>query len=283
VERLREEESCKKAVFVFGTNNEEVELKAEIFRQYNVKNGEKVLQEIARLQIEASRSADIVMAVTPKEVAYFRKMTSGQVFLAPNGTNRPFYNQQAKINWKKLLPSKPWALYAGSAHPPNISGFYESFDGSLACLPPDRKIVLLGGMSQSIVDIMGKDNRKDINHSRLLPLGEVSDVDREAIKENAHGYILPVRTGSGSNLKAAEALYSGKPIVATPKAMIGFEQYIKARPVVVAETPKEFRSAVSELYLTKMNNPEKYNVLDELLWENCLRVATSAARKIVRN
>ena len=71
------------------------------------------------------------------------------------------------------------------------------------------------------------------------------------VKATAHAILLPIKFGGGSNLKTAEALATGKWVIASPVAMRGFEEFLDAPGVVVADGPKNFRQAV----IKTLNSP----------------------------
>ena len=86
-----------------------------------------------------------------------------------------------------------------------------------------------------------------LNVARIQVLGVLDDADLSAVKSLAHAFLLPIGAGGGSNIKTAEALYSGKPVVCTTKALRGFEAYRSLPGVRVADTPKEFQSAIRSI------------------------------------
>jgi hypothetical protein len=61
---------------------------------------------------------------------------------------------------------------------------------------------------------------------------------------NAHALPLPIGYGGGSNVKTAEALAAGRPIVATGAAFRGFDEYRSLPSVTLADTPLAFEAAI---------------------------------------
>jgi len=116
-----------------------------------------------------------------------------------------------------------------------------------------------------------------LNISRLQILGELSDVDLAAIKFLAHAFLLPIEQGGGSNIKTAEALFSGAYVIATPAALRGFEQLMPLPEVFVAHSPEEFQTAIQEVLCKPVSPIQNMKpVLGSprygLQWSQCLAV-----------
>ena len=72
-------------------------------------------------------------------------------------------------------------------------------------------------------------------------------LELSAVKQGCHGVFLPIRGGGGTNLKTAEALALGKWVVATSTALRGFEAFLGADGVVIADTSADFRRAMRQV------------------------------------
>jgi hypothetical protein len=85
--------------------------------------------------------------------------------------------------------------------------------------------------------------------------------------------ILPIASGGGSNLKTAEALLSGKPIVATSYAFRAYEHFMDLPTVTIADTPSDFRNALSNALAAPtpgLTAGQKYQ-LTEVTWSHVLQ------------
>jgi glycosyltransferase involved in cell wall biosynthesis len=277
-ELLKKDRTCRDAVFVFGSANDEPRLKRMILSRYEVGDQQPVIDRIAEFERKACELADVVFAVTRKELEHFSTFAPGRTFLAPNGTHKPSVDNKKLEIWRAKLGNDGWLLYSGSAYPPNINGFVESYGGSLGCIPPGKFIVIVGSMSEGIYRAMMQEvSYQGLNAGRLKLLFTIEREDLDCVKRLARGFIVPLREGAGSNLKTAEALYSGKPLIATPKAMEGFEQYIGADNVIVATSSESFRNATRMLYTDPWFANKQFEERSEILWENCLESAIANA------
>ena len=94
----------------------------------------------------------------------------------------------------------------------------------------------------------------------------------EGLLDGAKTIVLPLTQGGGTNLKTAEALWSGKYVVATTVAMRGFESFIDANGVFVANDAPAFKQALR----TAMSLPplalskEEIDSRRSVLWGTCL-------------
>ncbi|WP_236238063.1 hypothetical protein [Pseudomonas faucium] len=232
------------ACLIHGSQNIEGPLKREILESYNVKNADLVLHEIDQLEREASLEADITIAVTKADFDVIEAWGAKQTVLAPNGI-APWHATHERLEyWKEKLPKSPWILYVASAHPPNFTGFNECIGGSLACIPPDSKLVVAGSVGEHLFASLSASRWGALNLSRLQILYVLSDEDLAAVKSLAHAFLLPIPHGGGSNIKTAEAIYSNKYVIGTEAAFRGFEEYKVLPEVFVAKSPEEFHGKI---------------------------------------
>lgn len=244
VERWREEGKYRNARIVYGSQNIEAPLKKAILDRYHVAEAAAVADEIEILERRACEIADIVLAVSADDSAQLAAWSGKEVVLAANGIAAWQAESSTLQAWKKRLPQTPFALFVGSAHPPNISGFFDTLGDSLGFLPPDRKICIVGSVSPHIPAHPLFQRWGPLNSSRVQILGLVDNAALAAIKELAHAIILPITEGGGSNIKTAEALYSGKYVLGTPASFRGFDRYRTLSGVKAAQTPAVFKQAM---------------------------------------
>lgn len=257
VEKIKSLPKYKNAIVVFGSQNIEYLLKDDILEQYQVNNRNDVIQDIKSLEMTAALEADIVAAVTENDVRFMNEWGREEIKLAANGIE-PWEANTFTSKWENKLPKAPWMLYVASAHPPNFTSFNKIIGDSLACIPPDSKLVIAGSVCEHIYKEVLKSKWASINISRLEFLYVLDDADLAEVKNRAHAYFLPIEHGGGSNLKTAEALYSGKPVIGTISSFRGFEKYSDSPRVNVIKTPDDF----FEITRKVLSNPQPS--IDEL-------------------
>ncbi|MFJ2713335.1 hypothetical protein ACIOZM_20990 [Pseudomonas sp. NPDC087346] len=281
VQKIKTIEKYKDACLIYGSQNIEAPLKKEILDSYQVKGVDEVVADIDRLEQVAAIEADIAIAVTQSDLEIISSWGAKFPLLAPNGIF-PWEAQQKNLEiWKERLPKSPWILYVASAHPPNFMGFNECLGSSLACIPPDSKLVVVGSVCEHLEATLRNSRWGALNLSRLQLLYMLSDEDLDAVKTLAHAFLLPIPHGGGSNIKTAEAIYSGKYVIGTESAFRGFEQYLSLPELTIAKTSSEFHTAIrarlcgpKQLSLEGANRTSR----ESLTWTRCLSAIPKAAK-----
>ena len=233
---------------IYGSQNIESPLKEAIFDQYKFSGAEPLIRSIDDLERQAAALADIVLAVTSQDAAKLAGWIKpkGRVVLAGNGIRPWQASAQAIERWRARLGERPFGLYAASGHPPNVKGFVESFWPSLAALAPDQRIVVAGGVADQLGQHPWFGRWGPLHARRLELLGVLAQTDLDALRVLAHSFVLPTTSGGGSHLKTAEALYSGRHVIATPLAMRGFESFLQLTGLQVVSPGLEFARAVGQ-------------------------------------
>jgi hypothetical protein len=92
----------------------------------------------------------------------------------------------------------------------------------------------------------------------------------------------PLTQGGGTNLKTAEALWSGKHIVATSIAMRGFENFIGQSGVHIADEPVVFKSKLREVMEMEplILAEHEVDARRKVLWDFCLAPLLTLMDKI---
>jgi glycosyltransferase involved in cell wall biosynthesis len=137
--------------------------------------------------------------------------------------------------------------FAGSSYWPNVEGFARIATPSLAFLPPTTRIHVAGSASHEILRNKAIDRRHSINASRLTLHGFVDADTLARLMGSATAVIVPVFIGEGSNLKSADALASGAPVIMTERATRGYEDVlaVDSEGVSVVESAEQFRAAMA--------------------------------------
>lgn len=269
---------------VYGSQNIEAPLKQAILAHYGIAEADAIADEIDRLERQACHQTDLILAVSASDQAQLAAITGSPVTLAANGIAAWRASPAAIATWRGRLPSTPYALFVGSAHPPNISGFFQSLGDSLGFLPPDRKICIVGSVGPHLVEHPEFRRWAPLNQSRVQVLGLLDDDALAAVKTLAHLFILPISEGGGSNIKTAEALYSGRYVLGTPVSFRGFDDYLAMPGVYRAATPAAFRTRLRELLHAPSLpvSPDWRAQREQLLWRHTLEPMTQAVQELLR-
>ncbi|MFZ6799407.1 glycosyltransferase [Undibacterium sp. Di24W] len=269
---------------LYGSQNIEHTMKFESAKSLlSSTDAQRVRDKVLACELLAVMQADAICCVSQEDQKWLTAQRGSTCILAPNGV-RPRQETEAGIKAaNEISQGKKFALYCGSAHPPNIKGFFDMFGQGMGCLAPDERLIIAGSAG---IDIQ--------NDARFLRAPNVRDqciianlVSEECLQGllcTAHLIILPITDGGGTNLKTAEALWAGKHIVATQTAMRGFEQFSSAQGLTVANSPREFLRAI-QVRMAQMPNrisDDEQQSRASVLWSHTLRDLTSAATTLAQ-
>ncbi len=264
-----------KVLLSYGSQNIEYELKRGIVDSLSGGGYQDILEdiisEIMSLEKGATCDADVVICVSSSDGVIHREWGARQVVIAPNGVECRQADKERLEYWRYKFGAVKFLIYVASAHPPNFTRFHEIVGGSLACFPPDAKLVVVGSVSEHIYRECVKGAFSSVNMSRLELLFELPNIDLDAIKALAHGYLLPIPFGGGTNLKTAEALISEKFVVGTRAAFRGFEQYMNGPGVHVFESPDEMHKLVRHVFAQEPRKAKHSDFLKPLTWRSCIQ------------
>lgn len=257
---------------IYGSQNIEHQLKQAILSNFLAQNMvEKYSKLVELTELNAITSADGVICVSDNDLEWTRQFTTKPTQLASNGVSPWLADNTALNEARKISDINRFAFFCASAHPPNLEGFFDIFSQGFGSLTPDQSLVVAGGVSYSISsDYRLKKSAKLFE--RTVFAGYVSQSCLNGLLDTAHCIVLPLTQGGGTNLKTAEALWSGQYVIATSIAMRGFEKYIKSPGVFIADTPAAFKRKLREV----MNLPKlqlsriEMDKRRAVLWESTL-------------
>lgn len=262
---------------IYSSHNVESRLKRTVLAKTNLGKPERdaLIAAIEALERDAVEMADLVIACTEADAAFYQAdiRRSKDIVVAGNGVE-PFSCKPGRVeSWRRFIGA-PFPIFVSSAHPPNANGFWDMMEPGLTFLRPEERVLVVGGVSDLIMQMKGFEEYRRINASRMKIMGRMDKVELQAIVSAAHVVLLPITEGEGSNLKTAEALESGSAIVATSKAFRGFERAMDLPHVHIADNPTSFRKTVRQL----LDRPRycggtPLHVRSQFYWSNLLSEA----------
>jgi glycosyltransferase involved in cell wall biosynthesis len=281
----QKDEGSRSPLLVYSSQNIEWKLKRDDVstRASAAADYARELANVQALERDVVSRADLVVACTDQELGDLRAMADvadspRRYVVAPNAI-APFAPDPKRTQaLARRFGLDRYPIFVGSAHPPNADGFWRMLAPSLAFLRPDEKIVVAGGVGHLLRDHAIYRAWSGINEPRLLVLGEIERNDLIALLYGAAAILLPITTGGGSNLKTAEAIYSGNPVVATTHALRGYGDAAQWPTVVVADAPERFRRALREMLdRNAASPPDAYSgIRSAVTWERALAPLTTA-------
>ncbi len=262
--------------------NHESEAKHEI-RASGMAVTDQTIRDVTALEREIALGADAVVTVSESDAAAFRALGASRVVVAHNGTVAPRCEPEHEEALDGYLQGERCALFVSSAHPPNAQGLVDTVEQAGIVLRRGSLLVC-GGVAGLLRTMPAfAENQHIFRRTRLL--GLVTPGLLAALYRRAAVIVLPKTRGAGSNLKTAEALVAGRPVVATRRAFEGFEAYLDLPGVTVEDDPAAFWRRIEDLLddaaapaPTPLRSPES---IRSLLWEACLAPMIACAEALV--
>jgi hypothetical protein len=272
-ERWQREHPGQRVALAYSSQNIEAPLKREILAGQPGRLVDDACARIEKLQREASRAALLTIACTEDDAAVLRAFGARRVLAAGNGIVERKVEARLVADWKWHLGERRFALFVGSAYPPNGDGFWEMFSPSLAFLAPDQRILGVGGVCGIVTAHPTYKQWEGINASRLIPAGLQSEEALGALVALASCIVLPITKGGGSNIKTAEAVHSGKPVIGTSKSFRGYERILGLPDVYRVDEPAQFRRLTRAALDGALPpaGPDDAALRDSVLWRETLK------------
>ena len=270
---------------IYSSQNIEYKLKESILKE-RCTNYSSIIKEIKDIERDVCKKASLVIAVTEQEAVQLKKMGASKVIISSNAYSIPPSPSKKKIAyWKEKINQDNFIVFVGSGHPPNTKGFMDLLGPAFGFLAPDQKIILCGEVGNSIYNY-DHGIFKSLNIGRIDNFGIVKNEDLTAILSLSTIILLPIVEAGGSNLKTAEAILSGKTIIATSIAFRGYGEFKNEPFVIIADSPDDFKNAIKKC-LKKDFSPnfstdrsgEKYK---KLLWNYSLKNIPTTVLKLTK-
>lgn len=276
-------------LIIFGSQNIEYKLKQRIYSGLNVseKYWKPAIKEIKDLEFQFSREADIVIAVNDSDVAAHKKMGAKKCLMVPNGIEKNHVSRKETEYWKEFKYKnmiEKTATFVGSGHPPNWLGFLEAIGDDTSFLPKNAKILVAGGTA----DYFNERYKDKKSYARFWKgiklLGKLEEDRLTALLDQSDVILLPIPKGGGSNLKTAEAILSGKKVVATPFAFNGFEKFRHLPNIWVADSKDNFQDFIIKALNAPYVKRTKYEteLANSVQWNSVLLPLEKKLRLMLR-
>lgn len=241
---------------VNSTYNVEHAMKAQIYRQSGGRTDAASLTEavatVRELEVKLARDAVLTVAVSAQDAAEHALLGARETLLIPNGIEAVRPSRATVDRWRRRFDRRGIEhvlVFTGSGHPPNTTSFLEVVGGRLGFLPFDTRLMIVGDVGGAVDHVLQRDDPlyAATFGARATILGRVSDNALAALLEASDVVLLPIVHGGGSNLKTAEAINSGRQIIATSYAMRGYEDLADLSGIHIEDDPARFRAMMVEL------------------------------------
>ncbi len=270
---------------ILSSHNIEYTQKLEILENSGFAHEAKDASKIIKVcETDMAKNADLTVAVSQDDADKLIQLGGKNVVVAPNGIEKLQLSESSKDYWsiyKQKHALRNFVTFVGSAHPPNWHGFLAMVGEAVGFVPPDTRLVLAGSISDYF-----KDNIKDLTPehatfwNRVIAAGRLSDDRLTGLINSSEVLLLPITEGGGSNLKTAEAILSGKKIVATSYAFRSFEQYLDLPNIYMSDSPDEYKKLIVKAVHAPYEERtiEQIKLAEQVQWKYCLKPMLEGAK-----
>jgi glycosyltransferase involved in cell wall biosynthesis len=192
---------------IYDAYNVEHRLAAQILRGAR---GEKAVEFIRFLEKSLVDASSLVFATCEEERDLFVSDFGAdpkKVALAPNGFEPIAADDAAAASpCTGSVDGKPYTVFMGSAHPPNVEAALFIVH-QLAPAMPDVEFRLIGSVCSHLPDTVPRN---------VKSLGFVNEAEKRMQLEHCRAALNPLFSGAGTNLKMLDYMAAGASIVSTP-------------------------------------------------------------------
>lgn len=273
-----------KVKILYSSQNVEYQLLRSAAREGKPPATDAAIALLQRMEMDLVKNSDLVIAVSKLDADIFHP-AAREIVIACNGI-WPSSANTGQEYWSKRFEGQRIALFVGSAHPPNASGFMKLLGPSLGYLSPTETIVVVGGVCNLLhADQLFRESL-GINLARVALVGVQDPGGLSTLIDMADVVLVPIIEGGGTNIKMAEALYNRKPIVCTPKATRGYDAFLDMPSVFVQETADGFKRAMTSILRRGKAEHEPVSRsqarrLETLLWTSTLAGLPSVIDRLI--
>jgi len=225
---------------VYDSQNVEYDLKKAMYPTNATTK--KLLDKLFQIENSACQFSNLVIACSEEDRARLidlYKIKHEKTITIPNGVDvqkKPYIDRHERIRNKEKygIAEEKIIVFIGSWHKPNLEAVEEIF--VMARELPDCKFIVMGGLDSAFRDRNFPEN--------VVLTGAVSEDLKNLVYSVADVAVNPMLSGSGTNLKIAEYISFGIPVVTTK---IGARGYGFPEDVVVMADTKDFRAEIRKL------------------------------------
>lgn len=233
---LRSTDRCRKSRIIYSAHNVEHQLYRDIWMQAGHWNAaaKRIQRDILSAEQECAQTADLIWTVSEHDASIYRDLGAKRVIVVPNGC-RDLPPPQVLPE----IPSLPYLLFIGGDYAPNIDGFLTWLGDEFKFLPSDTCLAIAGTAGNRLAS--NSKIAEAVHRRQLINFGRTSQKILDQLVLHAHGILVPMGVGGGTNLKTAEALCSKRPILTSPFGIRGYEDWKNANGVYISDTPENFQ------------------------------------------
>ncbi|HVE51180.1 MAG TPA: glycosyltransferase family 4 protein [Casimicrobiaceae bacterium] len=225
-------------------------VEAEIFRRHAAVASGALMRSLwlsqarkmAEFEDQVARRFETIVAVSERDAAHFARVVGADnVRTIPTGVDLDYFTFAPAQ--KPAAPRGGRLIFTGSmdwlANRDAIRFFIDAIWSRIVAVRPEAEMVVVGhSPPRELVELATS------NRLRVTFTGFVDDV-RVRVRD-AHVYVIPLRVGGGTRIKAFEAMAMGCPVVTTSLGVEGLP-IVADSHALFADDPEAFAAAVLRL------------------------------------
>ncbi|WP_151733829.1 glycosyltransferase family 4 protein ['Paenibacillus yunnanensis' Narsing Rao et al. 2020] len=258
---------CGSKMVIYDAHNVEYALKENMLPKGKVARG--LLEKLFELEQRALMKSNYILACSNEDIFKFKELYENvfdnKFLLVPNGVdlsnNKYTSAEERKIQKEKLgLGDDKIVVFIGSWHKPNLEAVEQIL--SFAPTLPDCHFIIMGSQCGAFKDITPPPN--------VAFAGIVSEEMKSLIYSVADIAINPMVNGSGTNLKIAEYMANGIPVISTEVGARGYN--FKREHLLIADLD-EFAAKIIQLLedeqlMTEFSKEAYKYISNKYSWQN---------------
>jgi len=271
---------------VYLSQNHEFSLKSEIAEalQWEPIAKKQYLEFVQDLELKAWENSDFRFVCSSQDAKdlnhdLFPPLES---FLVPNGANKRGNKRTKQKNFVEKLGCQSYVIFVSSGHPPNVTGFLELLGSDFGFVPPNSRLVIVGTSGPIIVNEIQGTRYWETFRKRVSVFDRATESELDELYAHCSAVLLPILKGSGTSIKAIEALLTGKKVVGTEFAFRGLpKELFISEQVSLAADFETFRSHVIESLREESIDFEPQEISNDYLWSSQLENASKLFRSLL--
>jgi hypothetical protein len=150
-------------------------------------------------------------------------------------------------------------------------------------IPPNSRLVIVGTSGPIIRDFFFRSKYWETFRHRVTIIEHATEFELDNLYTHCSAILLPILQGSGTSIKAIEAILTGKKIIGTDFAFRGLHQEVFNPPQVsIAKNPRDFKLKVIEALQNGILDFEPHRIANSYLWSSLVIDARNLLNRIIQ-
>lgn len=260
---------------VYLSQNHEYTLKSEIAEalKWEPVAKKQYLDFVQDLELIAWNDSDFRFVCSNQDAKELNRnlFPPMESYLVPNGANKRGNLKTKEKNFVEKLGCESFVIFVSSGHPPNVASFLELLGSDFGFIPTKSRLVIVGTSGPMIMNEIRRTKYWETFRNRVSVFDRATEPELDELYAHCSAILLPILKGSGTSIKAIEALLTGKKVIGNEFAFRGLpkELYISEQ-VSLASDYESFRFHTIQSIRKKSADYEPLKVASDYLWSSQL-------------